>query len=298
MGGAVGTDGNGVQAAGGTSGNPDAEPTPSQVTVATEAAARPMVESLTAAAQAADGNSALQNEDGTAATAAANRKATLLANLADTSAPADTDTGTSGGAVPAVQILTAPIIAAALDGAGGKHARGDATPAVDSAASGAMALAGAAPSPSGAAAAGAPAALKLDVPVGSPDFPQALADKVSWMVDQNVTGARLQVNPPQLGPIEVRITVQGDRAQVWLSAHNNVTREALEAGSPKLREMLGGQGFGQVSVDVSQRSFQERTPQSQAYERVPPPDEDAVAQTGRTTAAVTRVASGSLDAYA
>ena len=130
-------------------------------------------------------------------------------------------------------------------------------------------------------------------------IPQALADKVSVMVDQNMTGAKLQVNPPELGPIEVRISVQGNRAEVWLSAHSPVTRDALEAGSPKLREMLGGQGFGQVSVDVSQRSFQERTPQSQAYQWTPPAEDGASAAAAGATATVrTRAASCVLDAYA
>ena len=44
-----------------------------------------------------------------------------------------------------------------------------------------------------------------------------------------------------------------------MTSHSAVTRDALESSSPKLREMLGAQGFGQVSVDISQRSFQERS---------------------------------------
>ncbi len=65
----------------------------------------------------------------------------------------------------------------------------------------------------GTDAAGAPL-LKVSAGVGTPEFGQSLADRVSWMVDNNLNGARLQVNPPQLGPIEVRIEVQGGHAQV------------------------------------------------------------------------------------
>jgi flagellar hook-length control protein FliK len=110
---------------------------------------------------------------------------------------------------------------------------------------------------------------KVSAGVDTAEFGQGVADRVSLMMDGNLTNAKLQVNPPALGPIEVRIALQGGHAQVWMSSHSAVTRDALESSSPKLREMLGAQGFSQVSVDISQRSFQDRTPpQPQAYESV------------------------------
>jgi flagellar hook-length control protein FliK len=151
------------------------------------------------------------------------------------------------------------------------------------------------------AATDAPAAPTLNVAaaVESPEFGQGVANHVSWMVDNNLQGAKLQVNPPQLGPIEVRIAVQGNHAQVWFISHSAVTRDALESSSPKLREMLGAQGFGQVSVDISQRSFQERTAHSQPYEWTPAasrsPSAAALPSTGSS---IPRVANGAVDAYA
>ena len=82
-------------------------------------------------------------------------------------------------------------------------------------------------------------------------------------------------------------------------SHSAVTRDALEASSPKLREMLGNQGFGQVSVDISQRSFQERPTHPQPYEWTPPanggPGASAVSSTASSR---TRLANGAVDAYA
>ena len=141
--------------------------------------------------------------------------------------------------------------------------------------------------------------LKVAAGVETPEFAQGIADRVSWMVDSNLNGAKLQVNPPQLGPIEVRISVQGDNAQIWLTSHSAVTRDALEASSPKLREMLGAQGFGQVSVDISQRSFQERPPQAQPYDWAPSANRAAAAAPVPATAAtIRRISNGALDAYA
>ncbi len=79
------------------------------------------------------------------------------------------------------------------------------------------------------------------------------------MIDKDVGSAKLSINPPQLGPIEVHVEVSGDKAQIVLSTHSLITRDALEAATPRLREVLGANGFTQVSVDVSHRSFQERS---------------------------------------
>jgi flagellar hook-length control protein FliK len=117
------------------------------------------------------------------------------------------------------------------------------------------------------------------------------------MVDSNLTSAKLQVNPPALGPIEVRIALQGGHAQVWFTSHSAVTRDALESSSPKLREMLGAQGFGQVSVDISQRSFQERSPPSRGYAGAGAIGGESSVSVQAPSAA-SRGASGLLDAYA
>ena len=117
------------------------------------------------------------------------------------------------------------------------------------------------------------------------------------MVDGNLTSAKLQVNPPALGPIEVRIALQGGHAQISMTSHSAVTRDALESSAPKLREMLGSQGFSQVSVDISQRSFQDRSPQPQAYESLSAIGNDSPAIT-QSPSAIARSSSGLLDAYA
>ena len=107
--------------------------------------------------------------------------------------------------------------------------------------------------------------VRVHADVDSSDFPQGVADQVSLAVDNGWSSAKLSVNPPQLGPIELQIAVQGSHAQVAMSTHSAVTREALESSVPKLRDMLNSQGFTQVSVDISQRSFQERSTPSQPY---------------------------------
>jgi flagellar hook-length control protein FliK len=150
-----------------------------------------------------------------------------------------------------------------------------------------------------AASSAASPTLQVHASVDSAAFSQGLSERVSWMVDNGINGAKLQVNPPQLGPIELRISVLGDHAQVSMTTHSAVTRDALEASSPKLKEMLGAQGFGQVSVDISQRSFQDRSAYTPPYQR----EASSGATTEVAAAAVAapppaRSAQGMLDAYA
>jgi len=184
-----------------------------------------------------------------------------------------------------------PISASADSGPTDKHSRSDTT---DGSVGAAQLLTSNAPSDS---ATGPAPSFKVSAGVDTAEFGQGVADRVSMMMDGNLTSARLQVNPPSLGPIEVRIALQGGHAQVWMSSHSAVTRDALEATSPKLREMLGSQGFAQVSVDISHRSFQERTPQPRGYESVSAVGGSSAAPEHAPTPAA-RSVSGLLDAYA
>jgi len=98
----------------------------------------------------------------------------------------------------------------------------------------------------------------VNVPVNQPGFDQAVGNRVSWMVGQNVNSAQLQLNPARLGPVDVSIEAQGDQANIQFVANNPATREAMEAALPRLKEMLAEQGFSQVDVSVGQNG-QEQT---------------------------------------
>ncbi|EEF27331.1 conserved hypothetical protein [Ricinus communis] len=49
-------------------------------------------------------------------------------------------------------------------------------------------------------------AAKVDIPVGKPGWSDAVAGKVMWMSSQNLSSAEIQMNPPDLGPLSVRVT--------------------------------------------------------------------------------------------
>ncbi len=232
---------------------------------------------------------------GSAAAAAGNAAQGPMLQTAGVPAP-------STAAVATVTLTVADASAATL-GDADKHARGGAGDSAFSGNGGEGAAAfqqfgfeGAATGP-GDAGAASPTHLKVDASIDSAEFPQGLAERVAFMADNNLNGARLQVNPQELGPIELTIAVQGDHAQVWMSTHSAVTRDALESSLPKLRDMLGAQGFGQVSVDISQRSFQDRSAYSRAYEPAPRSVESATADVP-SPQSTPRASLSALDTYA
>jgi flagellar hook-length control protein FliK len=90
----------------------------------------------------------------------------------------------------------------------------------------------------------------LEVPMHQPGWDQALGERVKWMANQNVQVAEIRLNPPSLGPLEVRVHVEGDRTHVNFLAPQATTREAIDAALPRLREMFaeGGLSLGDVTV--------------------------------------------------
>lgn len=99
------------------------------------------------------------------------------------------------------------------------------------------------------------ASISVERPVGQSGWNQELGARIVWMTGKEVDTAQIRVNPPQLGPVEVRINVNQDQASVAFTAQNAVVRDALEAAVPRLREMLGNQQLNLVNVDISQQSF-------------------------------------------
>jgi len=100
--------------------------------------------------------------------------------------------------------------------------------------------------------------LSLDTPMGQPRWGQDFSQRVQWMVNQSVSGAQIRLNPQNMGPVEVRIQMQNDQLSIAFTAQNGVTREAIDAALPRLREMLSEQNVNVVDVDVSQHSFAEQ----------------------------------------
>ncbi|MFV8833608.1 flagellar hook-length control protein FliK [Aquisalimonas sp.] len=79
---------------------------------------------------------------------------------------------------------------------------------------------------------------------------QAVGERLVMMANQNVQQARIQVNPRELGPLDVNIQMRDDKTMITFQAQNAVTREALDAELPRLRMMLSDNGIENAEVSV------------------------------------------------
>ncbi|MBA2659133.1 MAG: flagellar hook-length control protein FliK [Nitrosospira sp.] len=101
------------------------------------------------------------------------------------------------------------------------------------------------------------AGLSLEPRVGATGWDNALGQKVLWMVSQQQQVVELTLNPPDLGPLQVILSINNDQASAtFVSPHADV-RQALEAALPRLREMMADSGISlgntTVSADTSQQ---------------------------------------------
>ena len=77
----------------------------------------------------------------------------------------------------------------------------------------------------------------------SEKFATQLAQRVVAQAAAGQLTSRIALNPAQLGPLEVRLELSGDRIAVEFQAHHAMTRELLGDGLGRLKEGLEQAGF-------------------------------------------------------
>jgi flagellar hook-length control protein FliK len=106
---------------------------------------------------------------------------------------------------------------------------------------------GAAPS-----AASTPAAALPQTPVDTraPGWHEALTHRVQVLVDTEVGEARIKLNPPELGAVDVKISLVDDKTYVQLTTATAAARDELTQSLPRLRELftVSGLELGGASV--------------------------------------------------
>lgn len=141
----------------------------------------------------------------------------------------------------------------------------------------------------------------LHTPLRHPEWNEELGQRIRWAIGNQIQTAELKINPPQLGPIEVRVSMDADRQlSVTLSSQHALVRETLQDSLPRLRDLMSEQGFGAVNVDVSQHSPSDggRTPARQAGTESPSRAEAAPAEAMDPGAGRPREVRGLVDLYA
>lgn len=103
-----------------------------------------------------------------------------------------------------------------------------------------------------------PIQLAVNTPLAHNAWADEFSQKITWVATQHGQSAELHLNPPQLGPLDVLIKVNGDQATALFTSPHAVVRDAIEQALPKLREMLADNGIMLGNATVSDQSPRER----------------------------------------
>jgi flagellar hook-length control protein FliK len=112
--------------------------------------------------------------------------------------------------------------------------------------------------------AAAAAADELSARVGTEAWENQVGQKVVYMVGNEEQTASLTLNPPDLGPLQVVLSVNNDQASVTFSANQEEVRQALEDALPRLREMMSESGIALNNASVNAGMPDNRQAQEQA----------------------------------
>ncbi len=106
---------------------------------------------------------------------------------------------------------------------------------------------------------------KLMGRVGTPAWDQQLGQKVVWMASGGDQSATLTLHPPDLGPLQVVLTVTNDQADAAFMSAQPEVRQALEAALPRLRDMMSEAGIAFGNATVSDGTAQQQNKQRDGH---------------------------------
>jgi len=104
---------------------------------------------------------------------------------------------------------------------------------------------------------------QIAVPVTDNKWGDAVAQRVSMMIGKQEQQLDMQLNPPHLGPMEVRLSMAQDQASVIFTSQHAGVREALAAATPRLSALLADQGITLTNVQVASDSLNQQAQQQQ-----------------------------------
>jgi len=104
-------------------------------------------------------------------------------------------------------------------------------------------------------AARAPVLPGQPLPMQQGGWSEAVVDRVMLMSSQNLKSAEIQLDPAELGRLEVRISVNQEQTQVTFASPHAGVRDALDAQMHRLRELFAQQGMNLLDVNVSDQSL-------------------------------------------
>lgn len=149
-----------------------------------------------------------------------------------------------------------------------------------------------------------PHSTHIPTPVHDHAWAQGFGERITWLAKQDIQAAQITLNPPQLGPIQIALNLNGDQASASFGVANADVRQAIENALPQLREMFASAGIQLGDANVgAQLPQQARDQAAQMAGSRRGTDENAIlpAQDNLETGVITRATrqgSGLVDLFA
>lgn len=96
---------------------------------------------------------------------------------------------------------------------------------------------------------------------------EQMAEKVQMMMSKNLKNLDIRLDPPELGRMQIRMTMNNDLANVHFTVTNPQAREMIEQTMPRLREMLAQQGMQLADSSVQQQNSGQQQERHRASEQ-------------------------------
>lgn len=102
----------------------------------------------------------------------------------------------------------------------------------------------------------------LQAPIGSTPWQQELGLQLVQLTQRGGRQVELHLNPRDLGPLTISLTLDHQDAQAQFFAAHAVVRDAVQQAIPELRAALAGQGIALGQAMVGQQQQQQQAPGS------------------------------------
>ncbi len=84
-------------------------------------------------------------------------------------------------------------------------------------------------------------------------------ERINMMMAKNLKYVDIRLDPPELGKLQIKLSINQDQASVQFTVNNHQARDIVEQAMPRLREMLQQQGLQLAQSSVQQENSHQFT---------------------------------------
>lgn len=98
---------------------------------------------------------------------------------------------------------------------------------------------------------------RVSVPFNQAGWNENLGRQLTLLISKNFDSAQIQLEPPELGPLQVRFQIQNEQVSLQFVSQHSIVRDAVEQTLARLQEMFSEEGLDLVDVNVSDEQLAE-----------------------------------------